>query len=50
MSGIGGVPTVHYGPGEAALAHGPRESVPIDEVLTTARTLAGVAMLHCGLG
>ncbi|MET3807910.1 acetylornithine deacetylase [Nakamurella sp. UYEF19] len=50
MNGIGGVPTVHYGPGDAALAHGPREMVPIDEVLTTARTLALVAMDMCTVG
>lgn len=50
MNGKGGTPTVHYGPGDAALAHGPRETVRIDEVLTTARTLALVAMHHCGLG
>lgn len=50
MAGIGGVPTVHYGPGDAALAHGPRERVPIAEVLTTARTLALVAMAHCEVG
>jgi acetylornithine deacetylase len=50
MTGIGGVPTVHYGPGDAALAHGPLESVAITEVLTTARTLAVVAMDYCGIG
>jgi acetylornithine deacetylase len=50
MSGMGGVPTVHYGPGDAALAHGPLEMVAIDEVLTTARALAMVAMAHCGVG
>lgn len=50
MSTIGAVPTLHYGPGDAALAHGPRETVPIDEVLTTARTLALVAMEHCEIG
>ena len=50
MSGMGGVPTVHYGPGDAALAHGPRERVPIGEVLTTARTLALVAMDMCTVG
>lgn len=49
MSGAG-VPTVHYGPGDAMLAHGPRELVPIAEVLTTARTLALVAMEHCQVG
>ena len=50
MTGIGGVPTVHYGPGDAALAHGPREKVDIDEVLTTTRALALAAIQHCGLG
>lgn len=50
MNGLGGTPTVHYGPGDSALAHGPRERVPINEVLTTARALALVAMDHCGLG
>lgn len=50
MTGIGGVPTVHYGPGDAALAHGPRECVPVAEVLTTARTLAVIAMEHCLVG
>jgi acetylornithine deacetylase len=49
MSGIGGIPTVHYGPGDAALAHGPLETVPIAEVLTTARTLAVLAINHCGI-
>jgi acetylornithine deacetylase len=50
MTTIGGVPTVQYGPGDAGLAHGPREHVPIDEVLTTARVLALVAMDQCGVG
>ena len=49
MTGMGGVPTVHYGPGDAALAHGPREMVPIAEVLTVARTLALAAIGHCQL-
>lgn len=47
MVHTGGVPTVHYGPGDAALAHGPRESVPVQEVLTAAKALALVAMRHC---
>jgi acetylornithine deacetylase len=43
-----GVPTVHYGPGDGGLAHGPDESVPLAEVLTCARTLAVLALEHCG--
>lgn len=50
MNGIGGVPTVHYGPGDAALAHGPRERVPIDEVLVATRALAVTALEHCLVG
>jgi acetylornithine deacetylase len=49
MRNIGGVPTVHYGPGDAGVAHGPRELVPISEVLTAARALALTALDHCGV-
>jgi acetylornithine deacetylase len=49
MTGLGGMPTVHYGPGDAALAHGPDESVPLSEVRTTARALAVLALDHCGI-
>ncbi|MET3803487.1 acetylornithine deacetylase [Nakamurella sp. UYEF19] len=49
MNTIGGVPTVHYGPGDVTLAHGPGESVPIAEVLTTARALAALAIDYCGV-
>jgi acetylornithine deacetylase len=48
LTGLGGIPTVQYGPGDAALAHGPREAVSIDEVIVTARTLALVATDICG--
>jgi acetylornithine deacetylase len=47
MTGLGGVPTVHYGPGDARLAHGPREHVPVAEVLMTAKTLALAAVRQC---
>jgi acetylornithine deacetylase len=40
MTRLGGVPTLHYGPGHADRAHGPDEFVPVDEVLVTARVLA----------
>jgi acetylornithine deacetylase len=48
MTNMGGVPTVHYGPGDASLAHAPRESVPVSELLTAARALTLVALEHCG--
>ncbi len=46
LTGQGGIPTVQYGPGDAKLAHGPFESVAVDQVLTTARTLAALDRRH----
>ncbi len=43
-----GVPTLHYGPGDVRRAHGPDESVPVDQVLTAARTLALCLVRACG--
>jgi acetylornithine deacetylase len=43
LTGMGGIPTLHYGPGDAGLAHGPNESVPLDEVATAACALALLA-------
>jgi acetylornithine deacetylase len=34
-----GIPTLHYGPGSPRDAHGPDESVPIEELLIAARVL-----------
>lgn len=48
LTNLGGIPTLQYGPGDAALAHGPDESVPIDELLTCARTLALLTLDLCG--
>jgi acetylornithine deacetylase len=49
LTGLGGIPTVHYGPGDAALAHARDEAVPIDEVLTCAGALALLALDICGV-
>lgn len=49
LTGLGGIPTVQYGPGDAAVAHGPDEYVLVDEILTTARTLVLVALDICRL-
>jgi acetylornithine deacetylase len=35
-----GIPTLHYGPGNPREAHGPDESVPIEEVVTASQVLA----------
>jgi acetylornithine deacetylase len=47
MTSLGGVPTVHYGPGDVSLAHGPAERVPVAEVLTATRVLALLAIDYC---
>lgn len=49
LTELGGIATLQYGPGDAMLAHGPAESVPIDEVFTTARSLALLALDICGV-
>ena len=48
LTGLGGIPTIHYGPGDSALAHAPDESVPIREVVLAARALAVLALDVCG--
>ena len=42
-----GIPTLHYGPGDVRLAHGPDESVPLDQVVTTARVLTVGVLRSC---
>jgi acetylornithine deacetylase len=44
-----GIPTLHYGPGDLHLAHGPGERVPVDELMVTARALALLALRSCGV-
>lgn len=47
-SGMGGIPTLHYGPGDVRLAHGPREQVDITELISTTRSIALLAARRCG--
>jgi acetylornithine deacetylase len=47
LNGVGGIPTLHYGPGDAAQAHAPDESVDLAEVATAARALALLAIDVC---
>ncbi|HEX6659690.1 MAG TPA: ArgE/DapE family deacylase [Ilumatobacter sp.] len=49
LTGLAGIPTVQYGPGDAKLAHGPLESVPISQIITTVRTLATLIVDVCGV-
>ena len=44
----GGIPTLHYGPGEVHLAHGPHESVAIDEMVTVTEALVLTILRRCG--
>jgi acetylornithine deacetylase len=44
-----GVPTLHYGPGDLNLAHGPSEQVPVAEIVTTARAFALLTLRTCGV-
>jgi acetylornithine deacetylase len=44
-----GIPTLHYGPGDLHLAHGPRERVPVDELVTATRAFALLALRNCGV-
>lgn len=43
-----GIPTLHHGPGDLRLAHGPGEQVPVEDLLLSARTLALLALRTCG--
>lgn len=47
LTGIGGIPTVQYGPGDSAAAHAPNEWVAIQDVLTCASVLADVIVATC---
>jgi acetylornithine deacetylase len=44
----GGIPTLHYGPGDVRLAHGPDESVEIDEIVRVTETLVLATLRACG--
>ena len=43
-----GIPTLHYGPGEVELAHGPEESVDVHELGVVIRTLVLSLLRECG--
>lgn len=48
LTGLGGIPTLQYGPGDAVDAHAPTEHVVLDDIRLTARTLALMALDVCG--
>lgn len=47
LTGLGGIPTVQYGPGDSAVAHSPNEYVDVDDVVTCAEVLATVIATYC---
>jgi acetylornithine deacetylase len=46
--GLGGIHTVHYGPGDAAAAHAPDEYVDMAQVEACAAVLTTLIMDVCG--
>ncbi|WP_028643892.1 ArgE/DapE family deacylase [Nocardioides sp. URHA0020] len=42
-----GVPTLHYGPGDVRLAHGPHEAVEVDELVTVTESLVLALLRRC---
>ncbi len=48
LMGLGGIPTVQYGPGDAVAAHAPDEHVPVDDVIDCARALVRLILRVCG--
>ena len=48
LSGLAGVPTLLYGPGDIRDAHQPDESVPVDDLVTVTRTLVMLVAEACG--
>jgi len=44
-----GVPTLHYGPGDVRVAHGPREQVSLRDLADVTRTLVLTVLRSCGV-
>ncbi|MFG6196543.1 ArgE/DapE family deacylase [Nonomuraea sp. JJY05] len=44
----GGIPTLHYGPGDVRFAHAPREQVELRELREVTRALALLVVRRCG--
>lgn len=47
LSGMAGIPTVQYGPGDTKAAHAPDEYVAIEDIMTCAEVLADVIVSYC---
>ncbi|MEP7090904.1 MAG: M20/M25/M40 family metallo-hydrolase, partial [Nocardioidaceae bacterium] len=48
-TGIGGIPTLHYGPGDMRDAHSPLEKVDLDQLVRVTRSLVLLTLRRCGV-
>ncbi len=48
LTGIGGIPTVHYGPGVPTSAHTPDEYTPVQQVVDAANSMVRLILRICG--
>jgi acetylornithine deacetylase len=48
-AGVGGIPTLHYGPGDIEQAHAPLERVPLDQLVQVTRALVVLTLRRCGV-
>jgi acetylornithine deacetylase len=48
-TGIGGIPTLHYGPGDMLDAHTPLEKVSLDQLFEVTRALVVLTLRRCGV-
>lgn len=48
LVGMGGIPTLHYGPGNVRHAHAPNEHVPVAHLRAVVRTLVVAILRFCG--
>lgn len=47
-TGIGGIPTLHYGPGEIEQAHAAQERIDLGQLIEVTRALVVLALRRCG--
>lgn len=48
LTGLAGIPTVQYGPGDAGVAHAPNEYVQVSELVSTAHVVAELIQISIG--
>jgi acetylornithine deacetylase len=48
-TGIGGIPTLHYGPGDMQDAHSPLEKIDLEQLVQVTRALTVLALRRCGI-